>query len=483
MGGKLRAVAVAFVTAFLVGTAMAAVVLLVMDGFDFPGLVVLVLSVIFVGLLVLSSSTAILARHTRIAGCVALAGVVAAAGVFVWYRSNRTAVVWSAERDSPRAPEAVGAWVVGDVVIRARPDLITAYRITDGARVWTWAPPGRDTVCAVSESTGAGVALVGHAPAGEVCTSTVALDVAFGSVRWSHRSTERDTWQSDRVSASVALAGNAAVVRDGAGWRALSVADGSPLWRADAGEGCAAVHVAAGPSAIVAVSRCGESNWLLSLDPLDGRPRTRTELPVGDGLMDLGVLSVDPVVVWVDEWEERGTRAVLVLDTDGTIRTAIPTVGQDHDLLVGTFNTHHTELFAARPVRAAVVVGDLLVATPVKPGDRHVTSNKGGVSVDYHGRLAAYSLVDGSRVWTSDLDDKVTGITVRDGSVWALTTRKLFQIDPDDGAHGQVLTTYRTDHREPVGLQVRGNRYIVIAESGAGDLPPVRVFKPDFVVR
>ncbi|MEU0940908.1 hypothetical protein [Embleya sp. NPDC005971] len=85
-----------------------------------------------------------------------------------------------------------------------------------------------------------------------------------------------------------------------------------------------------------------------------------------DGQADFAVLSVDPVVLWVDEWAERGTRAVLVLDGEGRVRTTIPTAAADHDLLVGAFNAYHRPLFAARPVPAAVVVDGLLVARPCR---------------------------------------------------------------------------------------------------------------------
>ncbi|MGR6998280.1 hypothetical protein ACU686_09610 [Yinghuangia aomiensis] len=208
---------------------------------------------------------------------------------------------------------------------------------------------------------------------------------------------------------SVAAADSVAVVvRDGAGWRGLSAADGSPLWYTEAGRDCTPTHVSAGRGAVVAVTRCPDGTQALVLDPHDGRTRSRTPLPVAGGAVEFAVLSLDPVVLWVDEEAERGTRAALVLNTDGTIRTTIASARPDRDLLIGSFDTHHGRLFTARPVPAAVVVGDLLVVTPVKPGDRHASSNNRGVSVRYDGRVAAYSLTDGSLRWTSDVKEEST---------------------------------------------------------------------------
>ncbi|MGR6998279.1 hypothetical protein ACU686_09605 [Yinghuangia aomiensis] len=132
-----------------------------------------------------------LREHRRTVACAAVAGFVAAAAVFVWYRANRTEVVWAARHDPPQAPHAVGAWTTEDQVVRVRPDLVTAYRITDGRVAWTWAPPGRDTVCAMSGATTGGIGLIAHEAADGGCTTVAALDLASGSVRWTRHTDPR----------------------------------------------------------------------------------------------------------------------------------------------------------------------------------------------------------------------------------------------------------------------------------------------------
>ncbi|MDT0425970.1 hypothetical protein, partial [Streptomyces evansiae] len=152
------------------------------------------------------------------------------------------------------------------------------------------------------------------------------------------------------------------------------------------------------------------------------------------------MVAADPLTLWVEEPVVRGTRAVLVIDDRGAVRTTIPTRASDHTLLVGSYGTHRAVTFGARPLPAAVVVEGLLIAPAVEPGDRSVVSNRNGHLIDYDGRLVAISLEDGERRWTSELDDETRGIATGDGSVWVLGREKLFRIDPMNGRHLRALT-------------------------------------------
>ncbi|WP_153183290.1 PQQ-binding-like beta-propeller repeat protein [Streptomyces sp. E5N91] len=467
------------------GLVVGSVVLLVMDGPSVPPFVMLLVAGL-IGLFYTALGTDILRRRPWAAACGVLAGVVAAASMFVWYRSNRIEEVWAVPNDRPGAPEAVGAWVTPDLAVRARADLVTAYRTTDGAVAWTWEPPARDTVCAMSAATHDGLGLIGHAPAGKPCAATVALDLRGGTTRWSHHDDAPDP--VERFVTQPALAGDVVVVRQGPGWQGRSAADGHELWHTEAGEGCLPAFVDAAPGAVVTVVHCSSDSGpdrvaALRLDPGTGAVLTRTALPVQDGLTRYAVLSAaDPLVLWVGESVARGTRAVLVIDDQGAVRTTIPAEADDHTLLVDGFDTYGTVTFRARPIPAAVVEEGLLIAPAVEPGDRHVTSDRNGVSVRYEGRLVAISLDDGTRRWTSGLDDQTWGITVGDGSVWVLGSDDLFRIDPANGRRIRTLSAYGLVHARPVGLTVLGDRYLVVAEDGTGPLPPVRALRADFVV-
>ncbi|WP_411083884.1 hypothetical protein [Streptomyces sp. cmx-18-6] len=476
-----------------VGLMAASVGLLVMDGPSVPAIMMLVVGGSVGGLIVAAGRDTLTGRPLA-AVCGVLAGIVVAPSLFVGYRSNRAEEVWAVPKDHPGAAEAVGAWTTADQVVRVRPDLVTAYRTGDGGAAWTWEPPARDTVCAMSTATHGGLGLIGHAPEGEPCRTTAALDLREGATRWAHHD-DPGRSSAGPFSRSLALAGDVAVVRDESGWRGLSAVDGRERWRAGGGEGCRPVFVDASRRTVVAVAHCpsgpGKGSGpdsasvraeALRLDPGTGAVSTRTVLPVRDSGTRYATVSADPLTLWVDEPGARGTRAVLAVDDRGSVRTTVPAEAADHTLLVGGFDVYRGETFAARPLPAAVVVGNLLIAPAVKPGDLRTFRKRQGYSVDYDGRLVAISLDDGTRRWTSDLDDETRGITTGDGSVWVLGRRELFRIDPENGRHLRVLSLYDLDQHAPVGLAVHGDRYLVVAENGTGRQPPVRALRPDFVV-
>ncbi|MDT0491981.1 PQQ-binding-like beta-propeller repeat protein [Streptomyces sp. NPDC012600] len=467
------------------GLIVGAVVLLAMDGPSFAVLFTLVLAVL-IGVLTVLPGASRLSRRRWAGACGALAGLVLATSMFVGYRSNWAEEVWAVPDDRPGAADAVGTWATSDLVVRAQQDLVSAYRISDGAAVWTWEPPDRDTVCAMSTATHGGLGLIGHAPEGRPCRRTAALDLKEGTTRWEHRDKAPGLSADDLFSRSVALAGDVAVVQDGSGWRGLSAADGRERWYAEAGEGCRPAVVDAALRTVLAVVHCPsrpESGRAeaLRLAPATGAVSTRTALPVQDPFTRYAMVAADPLTLWVEEPVVRGTRAVLVIDDRGAVRTTIPTRASDHTLLVGSYGTHRAVTFGARPLPAAVVVEGLLIAPAVEPGDRSVVSNRNGHLIDYDGRLVAISLEDGERRWTSELDDETRGIATGDGSVWVLGREKLFRIDPMNGRHLRALTLTDLTYKEPAELTVHGDRYLVVAENSTGGVPPIRALRPDFV--
>ncbi|MGW4825055.1 hypothetical protein ACWEP4_40635 [Streptomyces sp. NPDC004227] len=132
--------------------------------------------------------------------------------------------------------------------------------------------------------------------------------------------------------------------------------------------------------------------------------------------------------------------------------------------------------FTARPVRGALVVGDVLVAAAVKPGDRHVYGNgRWGPSVGYDGRLVAYSLTDGTRAWTAELDNKAQGLAVDGTALWALTDDDLTRIDPRTGHRTSNLSIHGARPHDPVQLWARDGLFACVAADGTDDYSPVLV--------
>ncbi len=401
-------------------------------------------------------------------------------GVFLLVAGPVLRTAWSAPLDRPSGIRAVGSWTSGDLVVRARPDQVVAYRGATGEVVWRWSPPGEDSVCAMSRESGHGLGLIGHAGLNQPCAGVVALDLSTGASRWTAQLDAPARTGDAATDGLLAIAGDRAVLQENAGWRAVNLADGTAAWRSDADPGCSPLRVAGSPTAVVTVAQCGTGGPLLrSLTASDGRERTRAVLPMANGLNAVAVLATDPLTVWADEKGDRGTHAVLSFDGAGRLRSSIPVSGAEYDLdiTLGTPSLSFPK-FTARPSYGAVVVGDLLIAPGEKPGDvTYSTGKNHAVTRNAIGHLVAYSLADGGKKWTVALEDQVTGIALdADGTgVWALTRMKLTRIEAATGHPATSLDINFVKSENPVDLSVSGpNRFTLVAPDGAGDEPPAR---------
>ncbi|MEU1285592.1 hypothetical protein [Kitasatospora sp. NPDC005856] len=421
--------------------------------------------------------------HPRAGLPSAAVGTLLGLAVFVGFAGDGLNDSWKAPLDRPSTIRAVGSWTSGDLVVRARPDLVVAYRSATGAVAWSWSPPGQDTVCAMSRRTGPDgtgqggpLGLIGHSPHDRPCSTVTALDLADGTEGWSATVDAPARDGDDATPDVVAVAGQQALLQEKAGWRAVRLADGRDAWRSAVDPGCAPLQVAGGPGDAVTVAQCGDAAPVLhSLAPADGREQQRIALPAVGGLKNLAVVSVDPLAVWVDAQAERGTHAVLGYDRTGRQRAAIPVAGDEYDLDVMLGGLHAFDEFSARPLFGGVVVGDLFVVPGEKPGDIGISGGK-HPSRTATGRLLAYSLTDGGKRWTAGLDDQVTGLVVDGGSVWAMTRGRVTRVEVATGRQSAVLDVNDTASLYPVDLSVSGpERFTVVAEDGTRDEPPVRV--------
>ncbi|WP_280669520.1 MULTISPECIES: PQQ-binding-like beta-propeller repeat protein [unclassified Kitasatospora] len=416
-------------------------------------------------------------------------GALVGLGVFVLFAGAGLGPSWKAPLDRPTDVRAVGSWTSGDLVIRARPDQVVAYRSATGEVAWRWTPPGEDSVCAMSRETGHGIGLIGHAGLDQPCAAVVALDLSSGTARWTAQ-LDAPARSGDSAAAGVlAIAGDSAVLQENTDWRALNLANGSAAWRSAPAPGCTPLRVAGGAggggaggaggaNSVVTVADCGSAAPVLrSLAAQDGREQTQVALPTANGLNDLAVLSTAPLTLWVDENGERGTHAVLSYDQAGHLRSSIPVSGDEYDLdiLLGG-STDSFASFTARPLYSALVVGDLLIVPAEKPNDVTFSRSKNGINRNATGRLVAYSLADGSKQWTAGLDDQTIGLAVDPAGtgIWALTQNTLSRIDVAMGHRSTSLGINGGVSYLPVDLSVSaGNRFTIVSEDGTSNEPPV----------
>ncbi|PJE98345.1 hypothetical protein CUT44_06385 [Streptomyces carminius] len=414
-----------------------------------------------------------------------LTGGALAAALGTAAQGDSAARVWAAAPDRPADAAAVGSWQDGKVVVRARPDAVTGYRVTDGTVVWEWTPPGRDTVCAMSRNTSGGTGVLGHAPGDAPCATAAALDLTTGEIRWSARVTAPGG-AGGAVADLVAVSGGVAVLPERGGWRAVGLADGRERWRAATEPGCVPLLAGTGhrdEGTVAAVADCGpeEPPVLRLLAAADGSAGVRAELPAAGRPRHTAVLATDPLTVWVHEKGVRGTRAVVRYDDTGRPAVTVPVNMPGHEIRVmpGEGGTVRT-VFAARPVRTALVTGDTLIASGARPDDRRWVEkgNKNGGYRIHEGRLVAYSLTDGRHLWTRELDRRVEGVAVDGDDIWVLSGDRLARVGP---AAGTLATDLYLHHLAPLrvaDLWVAGDRYTVVTEDGTGSRAPVGVLAP-----
>ncbi len=378
---------------------------------------------------------------------------------------------WTAAADRPSTVRAVAVWSSGAAVVRVRQDGLRAFRAADGGELWSQDAPARASVCAASPQAVDGLAVVGYSRNGAPCATVGAVDLLTG----------RQLWTLDGLDASadpggdaVALSPELALLREQSRIRAVGAHDGRERWRHQAGAGCTESAVTASATRLVALEFCvggdgpltGRST-LVGLSPANGAVLWHGDLPT-ESSAEIGFLSTDPLVLDVQERDDRGVHAVLSFDGQGKPLATIATSQQDGDLALSNTGTLG---FAAAPVRLAAVADGTLVTT--------ATPSRQGLSTT----LTAFSLTDGHRLWSDALGARVTALTppgdgsrtvtaVLEGESW--TGEDIVQ--RFDAADGRSLarTVYDGVPRGQADWLGRfGDRYVLVSSDGTGDRAPL----------
>ncbi|MEU3398475.1 PQQ-binding-like beta-propeller repeat protein [Streptomyces filamentosus] len=386
-----------------------------------------------------------------LAGCGgATAGILASEG---YLPGDSMREVWSTPAGSRAREYGNGSWLSGDTVVRSHAESVTGHDARSGRERWTFTPPGRARVCAVSTAAEDGIALVvlgmydptadptadpaptdaptdpaptgsdsagtGSAPTGSGagCSTVTALSLADGRALWrSGRVPEDTTLQAEHDV--VAVGGGLAVVRDEDGaWpyarpgepgvlradralRALDLRTGAPKWSARLPAGCVPYGVAAGRNQVLALVVCDDDISLTALDPANGRVRWTTPLDERQKVMptqhDPVLVSADPAVVAVQSLDDSGRPTFLSFGDDGRPQGRIASGPAN-----GTLRSPVDE-----PALTRIAHGRLYTVA----------------EIDYDDVISAFDLRSGQRLWRAELDDRedVIGLRVADGRVTAL---------------------------------------------------------------
>ncbi|MFJ2783057.1 MULTISPECIES: PQQ-binding-like beta-propeller repeat protein [unclassified Streptomyces] len=324
----------------------------------------------------------------------------------------RPAVAWQVPGAGQKYDEAVGAWGLGSTVAQGRIDGLFAYDGTTGAVRWSVPAPARQASCAMSPDAEEGIGLLAFGRHEQPCAALLAVRTADGEVLW------RRDLPGDGLTGGLAVGGATAVSAEEKAVRARSTATGKQSWQRPHGKGCALLAMDADATRTLLVEQCGERARLLALDTRTGAERWSRDLPVESGA-SASVVSVSPVVVAVDEEDQRGTHAVLAFDERGNPRGSVPLAGPEGILSV------HADVGDGDPARP-LVLGDLLITL----------SERGELVPDI---VVAHSLADGRKVWSHRAERQTMALAAEpDGTVGVLENEGVGHVLLLDSATGKV---------------------------------------------
>ncbi|MCX4972423.1 PQQ-binding-like beta-propeller repeat protein [Streptomyces sp. NBC_00620] len=356
-----------------------------------------------------------------------LAGVWPAWLGYAWLRGPHMDVAWEVGRDRPSSVDVLGYWASDpSTAIRVRTDGLYAYDTAGGDVRWRAAAPAGTSVCAVSRSTSAGVGIVGFQGGEGSCGASVgAVDLDSG--RWLWRKPVPLGEEGGGTSVMTA-AGSVAVVQGNGALVGLGLRDGSQLWSAKVSPSCRVQELDAAGDRVLVVEGCtdesgtGVTMRVSAVDASSGERAWQSVLATGGGMRSVGVLSADPIVVHVDEGDQREAGVVVLFDDAGRRKATIPVSGPDGDLVVTAWPVAPGSM----PASQVVVSGGLFISV---------------VNESTQGRrqeVSAYSLTDGRRVWHTAFEDAIDRLAPgSDGRINVVTSsswwHQLWRVDARSG--------------------------------------------------
>jgi outer membrane protein assembly factor BamB len=380
--------------------------------------------------------------------------------------------LWAAPTDRPSSVRSEGHWTTADgAVVRVRTDQATAFDAATGAVRWTLPFPGENALCSMSRDVADGVGLLSYGLDGQTCGTVVAVDMATGKELWHADRVTRDRAEGAGVTIDVlAVAPGVAVLVENSDIKGVDLRTGHALWQTPVDPDCTATGVLAAKTTVLGGIDCGGSGRrVVSLDTATGKQVWQANPPFsGQWKSGPELISADPAVVRMDEVGSRGQDVIVSYDAAGRQRAVIPVSGPDEDV---------ADLALLAAVSPPIVVSaDTLVVPAKVPGGTD------------GGRVSAYSLATGQRLWTVDPSggdpdysaEGVFGLAADGGAVAVATDERLLRLDL---ATGKILGSYldsgKTMSAWPYdALVVVGGKYVYLSENGTGRTPPIAAAAP-----
>ncbi|MFG2979662.1 PQQ-binding-like beta-propeller repeat protein [Streptomyces sp. NPDC048258] len=359
---------------------------------------------------------------------------------FSWLRGPHMDLFGYQIPEGAAAGKPLGSWAsppTSGFVIRVRTDGVTGYD-GEGRRGWRLGPPpAGGEVCGMSPDAPSGTGVLAYTAAGQDACGTrlVAVDVISGEKRW--------VQDIPNPTGNVSAVGSLAVTATADAVLAYDLRTGKEAWRTPLRRPADVTEVLAGPDRVLVAARSGSGSELIALDARTGAVAWQATRPAGTEPPRL--VSARPAAVVADGH-------LLTFDDAGR-----PRGGPEQSPYVPDPDGRHR------------VLGDVLIVPVPEREKREV--------------LAAYSLTDGSQLWTRafDQDWKVRAVgTGRSGRIAVVTQgayTHLWHLDPRTGQPAGESTVLRD---LPMGESIALYGRTFVNLDPGGQLPPIFDVDPVF---
>ncbi|MDI3386617.1 PQQ-binding-like beta-propeller repeat protein [Streptomyces sp. B-S-A8] len=244
-------------------------------------------------------------------------------------RKPGEARVWVAKNDldPPRngAP-LMDIWTVGDNVIQAGYNEVTAFKASDGSKAWSVKLPHAvcDTPPRPSED---GMVVVAYKDTDNreksKCNQLQMIDLNTGEKGW-QKKTETGGLFDSTVTLDLEIAGENVMVARSQSGSAYSLKDGEEQYTLKKDRGCFPNSFAADGDTVLAVDSClaqpDENEQLKSIDPKTGKVKWRYMTPKGYQVQK--VYSVKPLVVSLVNRDDKAWN-IVAFKENGKVRSQI----------------------------------------------------------------------------------------------------------------------------------------------------------------
>ncbi|GAA2725705.1 MULTISPECIES: PQQ-binding-like beta-propeller repeat protein [Streptomyces] len=250
------------------------------------------------------------------------------AGTQAWKKTARTA-------PSKNAQWAPGTWFTPTSVVKAEPDMLTAYDLKSGERQWSMVLDG--TLCSASRDSDDGRVFLAL-DFGGTCGVVTAIDIRRGVQLWvgevalfTQDDPEMDNFRRDKwkVAPTVSVSGGRGLITWATGTKVFELSDGKLLAEALREPSCEDVATAGGAQ-FVTQRYCADRRATVSAYDPKTLDHPRWKWQGKEGEMVYGILSTRPVVLLVGNGIGVRTDVVTLDDKDGKERSRIA-LRRDHD--------------------------------------------------------------------------------------------------------------------------------------------------------